>query len=305
MAAPPPAQRVDRVRALRHAAKAIGARKLLKATTRRLGFDIVRSDYYSPIPHTGSLPEALWTRPRSLGGVSWDEEAQLRYLEQHLAGYVSEFSPPPGFRFDNGLYGAIDTELLHAMVRHLKPKRLVELGSGVTSVIMGAACERNRAEGHPVRYRAFDPYPQSTMVEATRRATELVLQRAEDIALDVFQELGAGDILFVDTTHTVKTGNDVLRIVLDVLPALAPGVVVHFHDILLPWEYPRQWLEEEEWYWAEQYLLQAFLAFNERFEVLVGAYALSRSFGHVVAQLFPSFPPAIGGPGAFWLVRAH
>jgi hypothetical protein len=122
---------------------------------------------------------------------------------------------------------------------------------------------------------------------------------ATDIALEEFAALDAGDVLFVDTTHTVKTGGDVNYLVLEALPALSPGVLVHFHDIFLPWEYPRLWLEKEL-YWAEQYLLQAFLAFNPRFEVLFAAHHLSRAAPDRLARTVPSFRPG-KWPGAFWL----
>ena len=92
---------------------------------------------------------------------------------------------------------------------------------------------------------------------------------ATDLPLELFSELGAGDILFVDTTHVVRLAGDVNFVVLDVLPRLQEGVIVHFHDIFLPWEYPRPWLTEMGYYWTEQYLLQAFLAYNREFEVLV------------------------------------
>jgi hypothetical protein len=107
--------------------------------------------------------------------------------------------------------------------------------------------------------------------------------------------------LFVDTTHTVKIAGDVNRIVLDVLPILAPGVMVHFHDIYLPWEYPREFIVERRFFWAEQDLLQAFLAFNQQFEVLFATHALHRRQAKAVAELVPETVGAT--PGALWLRR--
>ena len=124
--------------------------------------------------------------------------------------------------------------------------------------------------------------------------------RAQDVPLDVFTALESGDVLFVDTTHTVKLDSDVNRIVLDVLPALAPGVLVHVHDIFLPYEYPRRWLEESGFFWAEQYLLQAFLADNPRFEVLAATFALCRDRPEAMARLAPTWQPGAEA-SAFWL----
>jgi Methyltransferase domain len=126
--------------------------------------------------------------------------------------------------------------------------------------------------------------------------------RAQDVPASTFASLAARDVLFVDTTHTVKVGSDVNHIVLDVLPRLAPGVVVHFHDIFLPYEYPRRWLEDFGLYWSEQYLLQAFLALNPDFEVLVAVTALLRERGDAFAALLPDGATR-GGGAAFWIRR--
>jgi len=124
---------------------------------------------------------------------------------------------------------------------------------------------------------------------------------AQELSESVVGELGASDILFVDTSHTVKLGGDVNRIVLDLMPLVAPGVVVHFHDVFLPADYSRGHLEGAH-YWTEQYLLQAFLMYNEAWEVLASAQALVRAVPDTVARLIPSFRPGVS-PGALWLRR--
>ena len=123
--------------------------------------------------------------------------------------------------------------------------------------------------------RAFDPFP-TAVDETLPGSAELVRVKAQDVPEEVFTELRAGDVLFVDTTHTVKIASDVNHIVLRVLPLLEKGVIVHVHDIFLPYEYPRFFFADYALYWAEQYLLQAFLAFNSSFEVLCAVHALGR-----------------------------
>jgi hypothetical protein len=125
---------------------------------------------------------------------------------------------------------------------------------------------------------------------------------AQDLPLDVFDSLQAGDLLFVDTTHTVKLASDVNHIVLDVLPRLAPGVLVHFHDIFLPYEYPHRWLSDYGLYWAEQYLLQAFLACNRHFEILCAVPALSRERADGFAAAVPQRATTVDG-SSFWIRR--
>ena len=119
--------------------------------------------------------------------------------------------------------------------------------------------------------------------------------------MEVFDALGVNDILFVDTTHTVKIGSEVNRIVLDVLPRLGAGVVVHFHDIFSPWEYHRHWIEGD-WKWNEQYLLQAFLSMNPGYEVLVSCQALVREHADELAKLIPTLREE-SAPSAFWMRR--
>lgn len=279
---------------------AVAAYRGLRRSLDRVGLQVVAKSFYSPIPDIGRLPAETWERPSDLVGIELDLDLQLEFLESELAGPLGEFDPSPELR-TNGSYGPIDADVLYAMVRALKPRRIVELGSGYTSLIIAQACVRNAEEGSQTRYRAFDPYPGVAEPPLTG-LDELVSALAQDVPREVFGELAAGDMLVVDTTHTVKTGGDVNRIVLDVLPALLPGVVVHFHDIFLPWEYPRVWAEDYGLYWSEQYLLQAFLALNSEFEVICALHALSREQPDRLRHIVPSWSGE-AAPGAFWIRR--
>jgi predicted O-methyltransferase YrrM len=284
-------------------------RTALKRGADVLGFDLVRQHFYSPIPDWRRVPEAAWTRPSPLRGVRWDLDAQLAALED-LAQWLAEFSAPRAapdgdvaYHYDNGFFSGVDADVLHAMIRRHRPRRVVELGSGFSSLVIAGALARNRADGHDGCHDVFDPYARPDLQDAIRRGSELHLVSATDVAEEVFTSLGPGDVLFVDTTHTVKLASDVNAIVLDVLPLLQPGVLVHFHDVFLPYEYPRAWFEELEVYWAEQYLLQAFLAFNDAWEVVLGVHALVRERPERVRALVPGFA-AGRHPGSFWLRRS-
>jgi hypothetical protein len=234
----------------------------------------------------------------------------MERVEGELAPFVAELDlprsgprPPGEFFLDNLGYESVDAELLYAMVRAGKPRRLIELGSGYTTLLIAAACRRNAEQGRPTEHVAYDPFPRPHILgDPVPAPTRFEAVGATEIPLDTFRALEAGDILFVDTTHTVKLGSDVNYVVLDVLPALAPGVIVHFHDVFLPWEYPRVWFEEMHYYWAEQYLLQAFLAFNDAFEVLLPAQALAREHPARLAAVVPSFASGVS-PAALWMVR--
>lgn len=281
-----------------------GARKLLGA----VGYELVRRHYYSPIPDLDRLPPDVWSRQSTLAGVQFDTRAGLAFVRENLTPYLAEYDPPLGptsdahrFYLSNGFYEGLDAETLYAMVRHLQPKRIVELGSGFSTLVIADARARNDA--HDVScHHVYDPYPQRRLEPAIRHLAELHQIPAAEVPTEAFTRLQAGDLLFVDTTHTVKIASDVNRIILEVLPTLSPGVYVHFHDIYLPWEYPREFLVERRFFWAEQYLLQAFLSFNRAFEPLFGTHALKRAFPDAIVALVPSAADA-PRPSAFWLKR--
>ncbi len=294
-------------------ATALGFRAILKAVVRFLGFDLVKHHPYSPIPDVKSVPDDVWSRRSTLAGLRLDPESQLGLLETSLAPYIAEWSPRrqqpaggDGFYLENGTYGPVDAEILYGLVRYTKPSRVLEVGSGFSSLVINEAITANSVEGSRARHEIVDPYPASCCYEmgganALRRVAELKEISMTDVPLASFAALTKGDVLFVDSTHTVKVGGDVNWAVLDVLPVLQPGVLVHFHDVYLPWEYPREFVEKNERYWGEQYLLQAFLAFNDAFEVVLAAQLLAREYQPRLEAVIASAAGA--SPSAFWIRR--
>jgi hypothetical protein len=241
-----------------------------------------------------------------MDGVDLAIEQAIELLTARLAPYIAEFERPadrPGYTFASGLYAIVDAEILYAVVRWLKPKVLIEFGSGASSYFIQMAARRNADEGRSMEHRIFDPYPFTASPLGPVDGAVVTGVRAEDVDPAVVTELlGAGDVLFIDTTHTVKTGGDVDHIFSAIIPQLAPGVWVHIHDVFLPYEYPRVWVVDEQRLWAEQYLMQAFLAFNRAFRVRFPAMAVSRAAPETLAQLVPGFSLA-ARPGAFWIER--
>jgi hypothetical protein len=269
----------------------------------RAGLQLVLKTYYSPIPDLSTLPNGVWDEPDPMRGIELDLDAQLLRLEG-LSGLIAEFAAADGhnrtYEALNASYPPPDARLLYALMRELRPASIVELGSGQTSRVIAQACEANAADGSPSRYRAFDPFPVG-LDETLPGLSALERVPAQEVPEEVFSELAAGDILFVDTTHTVKIGSDVNRIILRILPLLAPGVIVHFHDIGLPYEYPRYLLEDYALYWAEQYLLQAFLSMNPSFEVLYATAAVCRDRRAEVERIGLAGPAESGS--SFWIRR--
>lgn len=279
---------------------AVAAYRLVRRAFGRVGLQVVARTFYSPIPDLRTVPDTAWTVAGELPGIDFDLERQLAFLEDELGPALAEFRPSPRVA-GNPTYGRVDSDVLYAMIRTLKPTRVIELGSGYSSLVAAQACRRNAADGNAARYTAYDPFP-GVASPPPPGLDELVPMRAQDVPAETFAELGANDVLVVDTTHTVKVGGDVNRIVLDVLPRLAPGVAVHFHDVFLPWEYPRAWLDDYGLYWAEQYLLQAFLALNHDYEILCALHAVYRAHPERVTALMTPFESG-PAPGAFWIRR--
>jgi Methyltransferase domain len=285
---------------------AVKGYRLAREAAGRLGLQIVLKTYYSPIPDLASLPDGVWTRRDPMRGIDFDLDAQMSFVESALSeplrALVWGRDVAAGHAYEpvNDSYPVPDARVLYAMIRHLRPKLVVELGSGQTTRVAVQACRENARDGAHTRVRAFDPFP-TVVDDSLPGLTELSRVRAQDVPDEVFAELRSGDVLLVDTTHSVKIASDVNHIFLRVLPLLEEGVIVHVHDIFLPYEYPRFFFEDYALYWAEQYLLQAFLAFNSSFEVLCAVHALGREQPQRMAAAGAQAQGEIGS--SFWMRR--
>jgi predicted O-methyltransferase YrrM len=182
------------------------------------------------------------------------------------AGSKSDYS------FDNDYFSHSDAEVAYALVRRRKPKRIVEIGSGNSTHLFRHAIRDGDLKTELV---SIDPLPRRDIAGVADR---IVRQRVEDVPSSSFsEELEDGDILFIDSSHELRIGNDVIKLALNIVPGLKKGVVVHFHDIFLPYEYPQNWILENRWEWNEQYLVQALLTATTQFSVLWPGHYLQRS----------------------------
>jgi hypothetical protein len=258
---------------------------VLRGLARRLGYHLVPATPYSPVPE--GLADDVFERASPMPGVDFDVDAQLRFLERELAPFLSELLSTPTA---NPFYGPGDAEVAYAMMRWLRPRRVVEIGSGYSTRFLQEALERN---GDGAAHVVVDPFAGGLPPGVELRRTS---------AADVDEDLLKGaDLLFIDSTHVLKAGGEVNRLLLETLPALVPGVIVHVHDVFLPYEYPRA-IHEQGAYWQEQYALHALLVCSDAFEVLAGLHALYRQRRERFAQLVNlGDRPAL--PSAIWLRR--
>jgi hypothetical protein len=235
-----------------------------------------------------------WTRKSELPGLALGLEEQAERLREICLPFQEEYEGGRTFlqaveQHSGPGFGAIEAQALHGIIRHFKPERLVEVGSGVSTFCMLAAMGRNAEEtGRRGILTCVEPYPS----ERLRRCEEVeLLQSAvQEVPLAIFEELGEGDLLFVDSSHTVRPAGDVNHIVLEILPRLKSGVVVHFHDIFLPYDHQPDLLRTFL-HWSETSLVRAFLIDNQRVRVLFCLSQLHHERPELLGEVFPGYRP--------------
>jgi len=283
------------------------AARAVSASLRRPPF-VPDGHFYSPIPSIQDVDRAIRRRESTtIPGVDLREDAQLE-LWGELVSLLPEL-PAPGdtswrYRSGNGMYGGPDATLHAAMLRKFAPRKIVEVGSGYTTALALDIADRH---GLDFELTCIEPYPErlrSLLRPDDDARLTLIDRPVQDVPDSVFAGLGPGDLLFIDSTHVSKAGSDVNRLFLEVVPSLATGVDVHVHDIFWPFEYPTEWLRDGRAL-TELYLLQAFLAFNSRWEIqLFGSWLWhnhrSARVRLAAAQVHRD-SPSHSEPGSIWL----
>lgn len=236
--------------------------------------------YYSPIPSQRDVQRPT----REPFGID------LRHDQQAALADQLDLTLAPGrWQEPNNMFGQPDAGTYHAMLERYRPRRVLEVGSGFSTAVALDCLERHRLEA---QLTCVEPFPQrleGLMKPGDR--LELIRQAAQDVPLEVFTTLEPRDFLFIDSTHVVKTGSDVVFLLLHVIPRLASGVIVHVHDIHWPFTYPKRWLEEGR-AWNEAYLLQALMLEPALLKVLLwGSYLAANG------------QERFKGAGSIWLER--
>jgi hypothetical protein len=283
-----------------HSLKQVGKiwhRKLFEVG-QRIGFDILPRHFYSGIPDIRMLLyKTHWRGPLDMHGVAGAEIAgQISYIEgicpPPLRNELATLDVHAAAVEENGQgggYGVIEAAVLHAFIRYHRPRRVVQVGCGVsTSVIARAAI----IAAYRSEIVCIEPFPSSYLVRAHQNGQiQLHQQAAEECPREIMTNLAAGDLLFVDSTHAVKPGSEVNRIILDVLPRLAPGVFIHFHDIYFPYDYQRGLITDELFFSTESTLLHAFLIGNTRCRILLSLSLLHYAAPHSLRNVIPHYDP--------------
>lgn len=301
---------------------------LFQAMQGTLGVNITPSHFYFPIPQLKSFDGKDWSECHACAAVNFRLEEQERRLDAEVLPFSAELNFPlhrngdrHQFHFNNGFFERVDAEVAYSLVRSRKPRRIVEVGSGNSTLLLTTAIRKNAAEGFPCELISIEPHPAPFLTDGLPGLTQLIAGPVQKAPIELFRTLRANDILFIDSSHVVSIDSDVVYVCLRVLPELAPGVLVHFHDIFAPLEYPEKFVKTNLCFWGEQYMVQAFLAFNSEYRVLWAGSAMQQYRFERLRSAFPAwdgsfaampgslkgFVPSKDGdrvwPCSFWIER--
>jgi hypothetical protein len=263
----------------------------------KVGVFVFPNHYYSPISDVNQLKKSkeIWAKKSELPAIQVDLAKHLTNLRDICLPFQQEFIGNKTYlsavenHFGPG-YGFIEAQALHGFIRSKKPKKIIEIGSGVSTYCMLKAVEINQKEENKnTQITCIDPFP-SKKIKA-RQDVNLIKNKVQSVPVSKFKDLSAGDFLFIDSSHTVRPGGDVNYLILEVLPRLASGVFVHFHDIFLPYDYPRNVLKTY-FQWMETSLLRAFMINNEKVRIVFCLSQLHYGRQEELKKIFPEYVPA-------------
>lgn len=284
----------------------IGSGLLPYTTTRlkRIGLFPIRSHYYEPLFDDRLLKTPLQS-DRSLPGLNLNEPGQLallitlRYSDELIRlNFSDRANTADAFHFNNSSFEAGDAEFLYQLVRHLKPRNVIEIGSGNSTKIAHLALIRNSEEtGKTFEHICVEPYENAWLERLGN--VRILRERVEHCGVNWQEKLQAGDFLFVDSSHIIRPQGDVLKEYLEIFPSLQPGVVVHIHDIFTPKDYPATWVVNDVRFWNEQYLLEALLSHTDRYEVVAALNYLKHHHYDKLKHVCPYLTPDCE-PGSFY-----
>lgn len=240
--------------------------------------------YYSPIISVDEVKEnqiKIWKGidENTIEGVDLNEDNQIDLLSKleffyPLLPFQESKTKKLRYYYDNEYYRYSDAFFLFGMIHYLKPKKIIEVGSGFSSALMldtNTLFFENKIALHFI-----EPYPerlQSLMTDSDKKQVKIIVKKIQEVPLDFFGTLENGDILFIDSSHVSKCGSDLNYILFEILPVLNKGVFIHFHDIFYPFEYPKQWVFDGR-NWNENYILRAFLMYNKSFKIKLFSHYL-------------------------------
>lgn len=269
--------------------------------------EFVDGHFYSPIVNVGQATtdqHRIWTEYPKILGIDFNDEKQKYLISEIFPTLLRDYNYPDQksdeftFYNSNSQYSWMDSRSLFCLLRYLSPKRMIEIGSGFSSLLV--ADVNRRFLKNTLQFTCIEPHPREFLVKGVPGITQLISRRVEEVPISTFTELQSGDILFIDSSHVSKTGSDVNYIYFEILPRLASGVHIHIHDIFFPRDYPKEWVLKKGRSWNEQYILQALLMYSAAFEVTFGSAYVFYQYPDLVKRLLNG---NYFGGGSFWIQK--
>jgi hypothetical protein len=268
--------------------------------------------FYSPVVDVEQCradSHRIWGDGGTLG-VDYNEAHHLHLLNEVFPRYYPDYDYPEmleessdlqQFYTRNSQFSWLDSRSLFVLLRHLRPKRIIEVGSGFSSLL--TADVNHRFLGDSAHFSCVEPYPREFLRKPIPGLNRLVEERAENLPFAFFAELEANDILFIDSSHVSKTGSDVNHLFFEILPRLRKGVFIHIHDIFLPNDYPKEWVIDDLRSWNEQYLVRALLMYSTTFRIHFGSAFAFHAYPRLVEQALGLESGRAFGGGSLWIQK--
>ncbi len=273
----------------------------------RVGVFPIRNHYYEPqFDFTNS--QQNFSQNRNLPGIDLNIGGQLSIMDRFIYSKELENIPKEkpdslDFHINNKSFGSGDAEYWYQLIRSFKPRRIIEIGSGNSTLMAEKAIRKNRNENpqYECEHICIEPYEIPWLEDAGVR---VIRKKVEDVQPSFFSQLRENDILFIDSSHIIRPYGDVLFEYLELLPSLNKGVIVHIHDVFTPKNYPRQWLHDQVRFWNEQYLLEAFLTHNADWKILGALNFLKDNYFNKLKKVAPFLSPH-REPGSFYIQKIN
>jgi len=268
----------------------------------------VLDHYYEPLVNPKKHIRKPLRDNRDLVGLNFNDDEQLNLLSKffyndELKKFPQEKEKELEYYFNNPSYASGDAEYLYNTIRHFKPEKIIEIGSGFSTLMAQNAIKKNLLEDKEYKcdHICIEPYEIDWLEKLD---VTLIREKVEDVDKSLFLQLERNDILFIDSSHVIRPQGDVLFEYLEVLPILNSGVLIHVHDIFSPKDYLDEWIYKDLRLWNEQYLLEAFLMFNSEFRVIGALNYLSHKYKEEFSDKCPIFAEQeLREPGAFWMIK--